>query len=57
MGMTISAVGIGVIGGKNLALGLMERHRKMAEKIEQSIETAASFMVITFGLLFLAATI
>lgn len=57
MGVTISAVGIAVIGGKNLALGVMEGRRKMAEKIEQVIEIAASLMVMTFGLLFLAATI
>ncbi|MBW1797066.1 MAG: hypothetical protein JRJ21_01400 [Deltaproteobacteria bacterium] len=57
MGVTISAVGVVAIGGKNLALGVMEGRHKMAEKIELGIETAASFMVMTFGLLFLAVTI
>ena len=57
MGVTISAVGVVAIMGKKLALGVMEGRHKMADKIELGIETAASFMVMTFGLLFLAVTI
>ena len=57
MGVTISAVGVVAIGGKNLALGVMEGRHKMAEKIERGIETAASLILMTIGLLFLAVTI
>ena len=57
MGVTISAVGVVAIGGKNLALGVMEGRHKMAEKIERGIETAASLMLMIIGLFFLAVTI
>ena len=57
MAVTISAVGVTAIGGKKLALGVLERRPKMAEKIEHCIEVVASLMVMAVGLLFLATLI
>lgn len=57
MAMTISAVGVVGLAGKNLVIGALEGRHKLAEMIQRVIETLASFMVLALGLLFLAATI
>jgi len=55
MAVTISAVGVAGLVGKNLVLKALERRRTMAENIERLIETAAALMVMSLGLLFFAA--
>ena len=57
MAMTISAVGVAGLAGKNLVIGVLEGRHKLAEMIQRLIETLASFMVLALGSLFLAATI
>jgi len=55
MAVTISAVGVAGLVGKNLVLKALERRHTMAENIERIIETAAALMVMSLGLLFFAA--
>lgn len=55
MAVTISAVGVAGLVGKNLVLKALERRHTMAENIERIIETAAALMVMTLGILFFAA--
>jgi len=55
MAVTISAVGVAGLVGKNLVLKALERRHTMAENIEHVIETAAALMVMSLGLLFFAA--
>lgn len=57
MAMTISAVGIVGLAGKNWVIGALEGKHKLVEMIQRVIETLASFMVMALGLLFLAVTI
>jgi nickel/cobalt exporter len=57
MAVTISAAGLAGLAGKNLALGALERRRRLTETIERGIEATASILVMAFGLLFLAATL
>ncbi len=57
MGVTISALGVAALLGKNLALGVLERNRSLATFAQRGVETAAALCVTAFGLLFLAATI
>lgn len=53
MTLTISAIGIVWLSGKNLALGLLKRRPALAEVIENVIEITAALMVMALGLLFL----
>lgn len=55
MAVTISAVGVAGLAGKNLVLKALGRRHTMAENIERVIETAAALMVMSLGLLFFAA--
>lgn len=55
MALTISAVGVVGLAGKNLALGALECRTRLAEMIERGIKTAAALMVTLIGLLFLIA--
>jgi nickel/cobalt exporter len=57
MAMTISAVGVAGLAGKNLALGALERRHRLAKMFQRGIETAAALLVMVLGLLFLAATL
>ena len=57
MAMTISAVGIVGLAGKNLIIGALEGKHKLAEMIQRVIETLASFVVMALGLLLLIVTI
>jgi ABC-type nickel/cobalt efflux system permease component RcnA len=57
MAVTISAVGVAGLFGKNLVLGALERRHTMAKNIERGIETTAAFIVTVLGLLFFAAAL
>ena len=57
MAMTISAVGVAGLAGKNLALGALERRHRLARMFQRIIESAAALLVMMLGLLFLAMTL
>lgn len=57
MAMTISAVGVVGLAGKNLVIRALEGRHKLAKMIQRVIETLASLMVLALGLLLLSATI
>jgi len=57
MAITISAVGVLALAGKNIALGALEHRHRLAEIFQRGIETAGALSVTVLGLLFLAATI
>jgi nickel/cobalt exporter len=57
MAMTVSAVGVASLAGKNLALGALERRHRLVKIFQRSIESAAAFLVMVLGLLFLATTL
>ena len=57
MAVTISAVGIAVIAGKNFTFRAVNGRPRLTRIIEQCAETAGAFMVMALGLLFLAATV
>jgi len=57
MAITISAVGVLALAGKNIALGALGRWHRLAEIFQRGIETAGALSVTALGLLFLAATI
>jgi nickel/cobalt exporter len=57
MAITISAVGVSALAGKNLALAALERRHRFAEILQRGIETAGALSVTALGLLFLAATL
>ena len=56
MAVTISAVVVVGMAGKNLALGVLERRKRLSAIVERVIETLAAFMVTTLGALLFAAT-
>lgn len=55
MAVTISAVGVASLVGKNLVLKALGRRQAIVENIERGIETLAALMLTALGLLFLAA--
>jgi nickel/cobalt exporter len=57
MAMTISAVGVAGLAGKNLAFGALERRHRLARIFQRTIESAAALLVMMLGLLFLATTL
>jgi len=57
MAMTVSAVGVAGLAGKNLAVGALERRPGLVEIFQRSIESAAALLVLVLGLLFLTATL
>jgi len=57
MAMTISAVGVAALAGKNLAFGVLERRHRLVKMFQRTIESAAALLVMLLGLLFLAATL
>lgn len=57
MAVTISAVGVAGLVGKNLILKALERRHTVAENIERIIETAAALILMSLGLLFFAASL
>jgi nickel/cobalt exporter len=57
MAVTISSVGLVGLAGRNLALEVLERRRRLTETIEGVIEVTASILVMALGVLFLAATL
>ena len=54
MAMTISAVGVAGLAGKNLALGALERRHRLVKIFQRTTESAAALLVMVLGLLFLA---
>ena len=57
MAMTISAVGMAGLAGKNLASIALERRHRLAKMFQRGIETAGALLVMVFGLLFLSTTL
>jgi ABC-type nickel/cobalt efflux system permease component RcnA len=57
MAVTISAVGVAGLAGKNLALGALERRHRFAESVRRSAEMTGALLVTALGLLFLTATL
>ncbi len=57
MAVTISAVGVAVIVGKNLAFKSIRGRHRLTGIMEQGTEIAGAMMVMGLGLLFLAATV
>jgi ABC-type nickel/cobalt efflux system permease component RcnA len=57
MAVTISAVGVAGVAGKNLALGAVKGKYRVAEVMEKGVETAAALLLTALGLLLLAATL
>jgi nickel/cobalt exporter len=57
MAMTISAVGVAGLAGKNLTLGALARRHRLAKIFRRTIESAAALIVMVLGLLFLATTL
>ena len=57
MAMTVSAVGVAGLAGKNLAFGVLERRHRLVTIFQHSIESAAALLVMVLGLLFLASTL
>jgi nickel/cobalt exporter len=57
MAMTVSAVGVAGLVGKNLAVGALERRHRLVRIFQRSIESGAALLVMVLGLLFLAATL
>ena len=57
MAMTISAVGVAGLAGKNLVLGALERRDRLSKMFQRTIESAAALLVTVLGLLFLATTL
>jgi nickel/cobalt exporter len=57
MAMTISAVGVAGLAGKNLTLGVLESRHRLVKILQRSIESAAALLVMVLGLLFLATTL
>ena len=57
LGMAVTISAVVVIGtiGKNLAIGVLQRRRDLAEIVGQIIETIAALMIMALGALFLAA--
>jgi nickel/cobalt exporter len=55
MSMTISAVGVFGLAGKNLSLGALVRRPMMAERIEKVIENGAALMVTLLGFILVTA--
>ena len=53
MAMTISAVGVAGLAGKNLAFGVLERRHRLVKTFQRIIESAAALLVMLLGLLFL----
>ena len=56
MAVTISAVVVVGVAGKNLALGALERRKRLSGIVERVIETLAALMVTVLGALLFAAT-
>ena len=56
MAVTISAVVVVGVAGKNLALGILERRKRLSGIVERVIETLAALKVTTLGALLFAAT-
>ena len=57
MAVTISAVSVAVIAGKNLTFRAVNGRHRLTGIIEQCAETAGAFMVMALGLFLLAATV
>jgi ABC-type nickel/cobalt efflux system permease component RcnA len=57
MAMTISAVGVAGLAGKNLAFGVLERRHRLVKTFQRIIESAAALLVMLLGLLFLVAAL
>jgi ABC-type nickel/cobalt efflux system permease component RcnA len=57
MAMTISAVGVAGLAGKNLAFGVLERRHRLVKRFQRIIESAAAFLVMLLGLLFLVTAL
>jgi len=57
MAVTISAVGVAVIAGKNFTFKAVNGRHRLTGIIEQSAETLGALMVMTLGFLFLAAIV
>jgi nickel/cobalt exporter len=57
MAMTVSAVGVAGLAGKNLAFGVLERRRRLVTILQRCIESAAALLVMLLGVLFLASTL
>jgi nickel/cobalt exporter len=57
MAMTISAVGVAGLAGKNLALGALKRRDRPVKIFQRSIESASALLVMVLGLLFLATAL
>ena len=57
MAVTISAVGVFVVFGKNLTLNTVRGKMKWAEIAEHSLEFVSAILLTTIGILFLAASV
>jgi len=57
MALTIPAVGVAVIAGKNLTFKAVNGRHRLTGIIEQAAETLGALMVMALGLLFLAAIV
>ena len=57
MSLTITLTVIAGISGKSAILKLSDRHQKLRDVLEQSIETVAGFFVAAFGLILLLANL
>lgn len=57
MAVTISMVVVAGLTGKNLAIGVLKRRQRLANIMGRLTEAGAALMVMTLGLVFLAAAI
>lgn len=57
MAITISAVGVIGLAGKNLALGVLESRTGVLKIVERGIETLSALMITALGSIFLAAVL
>lgn len=57
MAVTISAVGVVVIAGKNLTFKAVNGRHRLTQILEQGLEIVGAIMVMGLGLVFLAATL
>ena len=51
MALTITCVAVMVISGKNISLGMVARHGRLAITLENLIETIAGLLIASLGLL------